>query len=1068
MKAIDFVVRTRAGATQYGAVSEQDSVTTFDAGQGQEVSLNLRQIDVDGYARSGNDLQITLADGRVVVLENYFAGGGEARVFLSANGYLNEVTLTEGQDGTLYAQYGPTDQWGKWSPSDDLIFLGESEVAAAEGEEDDDGTVAMLGAGILGGTGLLGAAGAGAAAIAATTVASELGDNDGGGGPARVTPKVDQDTDIEVGGDDAGAGNSTMTISGEAEPGSTVRVTVGEEMLETTSGDDGKWQVTFEGESFPGDGDHTVTVAVIEPDGTETTLTGPNVTIDTTPPSTDVTEGVSSTGDIINAAEFGAGTEITGTGEAGSAVEVTIQDVTRETVVTGDGTWRVTFEQGTLQPGEYDTEVTVVARDGAGNTTTITETLRIDTVANEVGISTATIGGDGVVNAAELAAGVDITGSATPGSVINVTVEGVERTVTAGEAGNWTATYAQGKLPGGTYDATITATTTDQAGNVNTTTGTIRIDTQVENFGIISQPGGADGVMNAAEAAAGLVVTGSSEAGSTVSVQLGNATVQAVVGADGSWTASFAAAQIPAGTYTEQMIATATDAAGNTRTLTRTVLVDTEAGALTIDAGRIGGDGTINAAEAQAGVVVSGTAEPGAVVTVTMDGVTHQAVAGANGVWQTTYAQQEITPGVHDPQITATVTDAAGNIANASATVHVDTRVDNLGLAPPQIGVSVDGSNVINDAVASSGFDITGTVEPGSTVTVTIAGVAQQAVVDADGNWTANFPSGSIPPGEYDAPLVVDVTDAAGNTSSVNDTVRVDTLVNALDRTGAIETDNMVNAAEALDGVTVGGRVEAGSTVAVEVLGKTYDAVVDADGNWTLDIPAGDIPQGVEQGFAMVVTATDRAGNTSTVNDTLIIDTLVPDQPDIVGYFREGGGYRSVTLETPDDPVEIHQIDAGGAVNQMAVHESVDQFLGETDYHFLDGAGAATRIPDGSQLIVTSTDAAGNASSTYVVLDETDTSVVNVSNPNLAGFQIETVDLRFGDQSELTLTDAQIRALSDSTDTVVVHGGADDRVTVTGAQRGGQVQVDGERHDIYTLGNDGATIVVDDDINVIT
>ena len=70
MKAIDFVTRTSAGAAQYGSISENDSMMTLRAEPGQELSLNLRQSEVNGYARSGGDLQITLADGRVIILED--------------------------------------------------------------------------------------------------------------------------------------------------------------------------------------------------------------------------------------------------------------------------------------------------------------------------------------------------------------------------------------------------------------------------------------------------------------------------------------------------------------------------------------------------------------------------------------------------------------------------------------------------------------------------------------------------------------------------------------------------------------------------------------------------------------------------------------------------------------------------------------------------------------------------------------------------------------------------------------------------------------------------------------
>ena len=57
--------------------------------------------------------------------------------------------------------------------------------------------------------------------------------------------------------------------------------------------------------------------------------------------------------------------------------------------------------------------------------------------------------------------------------------------------------------------------------------------------------------------------------------------------------------------------------------------------------------------------------------------------------------------------------------------------------------------------------------------------------------------------------------------------------------------------------------------------------------------------------------------------------------------------------------------------------------------------------------------------------------------------------------------------MSDNSDTVVIHGGIDDTVTVTGAVNTGQtVNVNGETHAVYTLG-DSATLIIDDDINVV-
>ncbi len=1064
MKAIDFVTRTSAGAAQYGSISENDSMMTLRAEPGQELSLNLRQSEVKGYARSGGDLQITLADGRVIILEDYFGADGvpDSRLFISADGYLNEVTLVEGGNGTLYAQYGPTEQWGKWSPSEELIFLDEDErVAAIAGTGDEN--VSMLGAAALfGGSGLATAASVGAAAVAASTLIPGDGS---GSGDGRIAPSVDQEGPITLGGDGVGPDTDSVTLTGRAEPGSTVTVTLGDKSVETTADDEGNWQAEFAGDNFPSDGMHTATVTVVEPDGTTSDLAGPEVTIDTTPPETSVTQGTEASGEIFNAEEFGQGIELAGSGEPGATISVTVEGVTRETVVSESGSWSVTYEAGSLPEGEYTSAVTVISRDAMGNSTTVTESIAIDTVANAVSISTSQIEGDGTINQAEEADGTTIVGTATPGAVVVVSVQGVEQTVTAGGDGSWSVTFAPGTLPQGTYEAEITASSTDAAGNVNTTTGTVQVDTRVDNFALTSSSGGADGVINAQEAQAGLEVTGTSEPGSTIVVQLGTQQVTAVAGADGSWSATFAANQITPGTYTTTMTATATDLAGNTSIQTQSVTVDTEAGLLTLNADQIGGDGTINQAEAQAGVQVTGRADPGAIVTVTLDGVAHEVVAGANGVWTTTYASHEITEGVHDPVVTATTTDAAGNATSVSDTVHVDTRVDNLTMGGGGFAATSDGRSVINGDVAGSGFELTGTVEPGSTVFVSIGGTRVEAAVDASGKWVASFGPGAIAGGEYDAALIVDVTDAAGNTQSLTDTVRVDTLVNALDKDSPVEGDNVVNAAEASDGVTLTGKVEPGSTVTVDLFGKSYAAVVDASGNWRVDLPAADIPQ-AEESFDMVIRATDAAGNVSSVTDSIAIDTLVPDQPDVVGYFRDHSGNRNTTIETTDEDISIHRVDGPEGAQELNLYEAKDAFLNESTYHFLDGAGAPKSIPDGSELVITGTDAAGNANSTYLVLDEAGVTTVDLGSNAVDGFNIETVDLRFSDQTELTITADMLAGLSENSDTLLVRGGTDDTLTISGASKTGTKDVDGEAYSVYSFDN-GSSIVVDDDIKTV-
>jgi hypothetical protein len=54
--------------------------------------------------------------------------------------------------------------------------------------------------------------------------------------------------------------------------------------------------------------------------------------------------------------------------------------------------------------------------------------------------------------------------------------------------------------------------------------------------------------------------------------------------------------------------------------------------------------------------------------------------------------------------------------------------------------------------------------------------VSSAATVDAAGNWTIDFAASEIPGGDYDANVTILATDANGNTDSITDTFRVDTV----------------------------------------------------------------------------------------------------------------------------------------------------------------------------------------------------------------------------------------------------------------------------------------------------
>jgi len=206
MGPIDYVVRDSASNLVRGQVDQ--SVSTIPVDPNTQLSLNLSPGDVASYRQEGTNLVIELVDGRTIVVDGYFAAGATGadavELYLSENGLLSAVGICQGDTGGLVPEYRETAIWAKWSPDDDLIFLG----AAAAPEEVTRGLpLGLLGGlagaplGLLGG---LGAAGVGAAAL--------LDDDDDGGNSADPADPTDPgdgnppDNGSGTGGDTPGNG----------------------------------------------------------------------------------------------------------------------------------------------------------------------------------------------------------------------------------------------------------------------------------------------------------------------------------------------------------------------------------------------------------------------------------------------------------------------------------------------------------------------------------------------------------------------------------------------------------------------------------------------------------------------------------------------------------------------------------------------------------------------------------------------------------------------------------------------------------------------------------------------
>ncbi len=1025
MSSYSYAVRGADGVVVRGQTADAAN-GTIASQQASHISLNLTPADVAGYVNDGGDLVIHLVNGETITLENYFSIE-DRELLLSKDGQIQVVELGDPINDQYFAQYDAVSMTDKWSEYDQLAFLDLERV---------EPVVAPLAAPLAGLVpGLLGAGGA---AVVATGL--------GGGGGGEATPTVD---DVNVLREVGGTADDSVTITGTGEPGSTVTVTIGDETGSGVIADDGTYEVVFDPADLPADGAYDTTVNVVSPGGTVYDLDGPSVDIDTTPPDVSVMDGTVSTGDIVNEEEHTTGHVISGTGEAGATLTVEIDGTTQTTTVLDDGTWSVTFDSSALSTGEYTTDITITSTDQRGNVTTVTDTLQVDTIAP--GVAMGIVEGDNIINAAEASDGVVLSGTGEAGSTLSIQFEGVTQTVTVAGDGTWSSAFAASAIGTGTYDSTVSITATDLAGNSHTETFTVQIDT--EGLATITSPIAGDDMVNAAEAAAGVTLTGTAEAGSSVAVTIQGVTHTVTAAGDGTWSATFAAGEIQQGTYDTTVSVTATDLAGNVTTTSDSFRVDTEISAA-MDASQLGGDNTANATEVAGGFTLTGTAEPGSSVAVTMEGVTHTVTTAANGTWAATFAGGEIPQGTYNSTVSITATDAAGNSATTTGTVAVDTELS-AGINAGQAG----GDDIANAAEVAGGLSLTGTADAGSTVVVQIAGASRTVTAAANGTWVANFTTADIPQGEYDAPVTVTATDAAGNTASATSTIHVDTSTSIAVDISAGVFAAPVNAAQMQGGVVLEGTTEPNSSVVVTVDGVVRSTTSDASGNWFVTYENGALPEGTYTANA-TLSVTDAAGNTATANASFAVDTEITN-PVVQSVTFSDDDVTSVSLDTEAQDYAIHALHQNGTSSELATTEVP---LGGNESLFV----LNPRASDGTHLVIASTDDAGNQSDTLLVLDDNVTNAGTIEHAAAGNFNIEGIELDYASDANLTLTEAQIRDMSDTSDTLTIHGGSDDQITVADATKTNQtVDIEGETYDVYTVGNDGVTLIVDQDINVI-
>jgi Ca2+-binding RTX toxin-like protein len=743
---------------------------------------------------------------------------------------------------------------------------------------------------------------------------------------------------------------AAQTLTGMAEKGATVTVYDGATKLGTTlaNATTGAWSYTLG--KLAGEWTHSLTATATDAAANVSVASSAlRFKLDTKAPAAPagLADGAVSAGHVSGAANVATQT-LTGTAEAGATV--TVYDGATKlgaALASGAGAW--SFTLGTLSTGNHS--LTATATDVAGNVGAASPALAftVDALpppAAPANLADAAIVG-GYVNAAHDTAAQVLTGAAEKGVTVTVYDGATKLGTTVADATTGAWSYTLGKLADGAHSLTATATNaTAQVGPASTALS-FTVDTKAPTAPInLADAAVSAGHVSAAANVAAQALTGTAEAGATITVYDGATTLGTAVASNaGAW--SYTLGQLAGGAHS--LTATAADAAGNTGMASTALAftVDAPSPAVPVapsglaDAAIV--NGYVNKAGDTASQTLTGMAGAGVTVTV-YDGAAKlgTTTAGGDGAWS--YTLGKLADGTHN--LTATATDAAAHVSPASTALTF--KVDTLGPTTPN-GLADAGvaQGFVNAAHNVAGQALTGKTEAGATVTI-FDGATQLGTVKAGATGAFSFVLGALSEGGHT--LTATAADAAGNTSVASNPVvfTVDTHAPGAPSSlaDAAIVGGYVNAARDLATQALTGNAEAYAYVSVYD-GATKLGQVQASGTGTWSYTLGKLADGAHN---LSATVTDKAGNAGASSGPLAftVDTHLP----AASVSKAVVGAVSTTLSL-------------SGVSEAGATVSVSEGATKLGSAVADGAGAWSVTLTGltntlHSLAVTATDLAGN------------------------------------------------------------------------------------------------------------
>ncbi|MBW6512780.1 MAG: VCBS domain-containing protein, partial [Desulfuromonadaceae bacterium] len=412
----------------------------------------------------------------------------------------------------------------------------------------------------------------------------------------------------------------------------------------------------------------------------------------------------------------------------------------------------------------------------------------------------------------------------------------------------------------------------------------------------------ADDIVNIAEAADNIVITGTvgggAQIGDTVTLTVNNVEYNGVVLDNKSFSINVAGADLAADSDQTIDAVTTTDGALNPGTDSEGYGVDITAPVPTITLDpAITADGVINSAEAAGDVVVSGTlggeVKVGDLITLTVNDVDYTGLVRADMTFSIDVAGSDLVADSDKTVVASIITsDAAGN--PGSATDSASYTVD---ITPPVPTITLDqnitADDIINISEASGAVAITGTAggdaRIGDTVTLLVNDHEYTGQVRTDMTFSIAV-AGSDLVADSDKTVVASITtsDPAGNPATATDsaeyTIDITIPVPTIALVPTITGDNIINIAEAggIVAITgsVGGDAQVGDKITLTVNGVDSTGLVQADRTFSINVNGTDLAADTTVNAAIV---TDFGGviGTATATTSYAVDLIAPTAPGV-------------------------------------------------------------------------------------------------------------------------------------------------------------------------------------------